>query len=89
MDLNNIFKIAESCKGVNTVDLKGADSANDCLRIVMEAKYFTSTNVIYIQYVLKEIGCGELFEQCVNYAKDLDALCFHKVQQGNAFSYLP
>lgn len=83
---NNIFMIAVSCKDV---DLKRAVSANDCLKAVKEANQFTSRNVIYMQYVLNTIGCGELFEKCFEYAKGQDALCYHKVQTGNAFHYLP
>lgn len=86
---NNIFIISVSCKDVNTVDLKRAVSANDCLKAVKEANHFTSTNVIYMQYVLDTIGFGGLSEKCVEYAKGQDALCYHKVQTGNAFHYLP
>lgn len=70
--------IKNSSKGVNTVDIKKASSARTCLNILNETNHFTSTDVIYIQYVLKKIGCGGLHAKCFEYAKNQNALCFHE-----------
>lgn len=37
-----------------------------------------------MQYVLKRIGCEELFVKCFEFAKEQDALCFHTKPTGKA-----
>lgn len=73
------------CKGVNAEEVHNAVSVRACLRILKKANYFTSTDVIHMQYVLKKIGCEELFEKCLEYAKEEDAFCFHNMPPGNVF----
>lgn len=58
-------------------------SPRDCLQILYDQKLFTPWDVIFIQFLLKNTECIELFEKCVAYAKAHGALCFYEKLTGN------
>nr|XP_034316342.1 uncharacterized protein LOC117685877 [Crassostrea gigas] len=70
--------IQNSCKAEDITSLKQAVSARDCLRYLRDAKLFTSSDVIFVQYLFKRINCNELFVECYKYAEKQDALCFYE-----------
>lgn len=86
-DQNNIlwiiFYISDSCKAEAIASLKQAVSARDCLRYLRDTKLFTSSDVIFVQYLFKRMDCKELFEECYRYAEEQDALCFYEKPPGN------
>lgn len=67
------------------LSLKQASSPRDCFRILKDAKLFTSSDIIFIQYLLKKIDCTELFEKCYEYAEAQKALCFYEKPPGKTF----
>lgn len=77
------FYISDSCKAEDITSLKQAVSARDCLRYLRDAKLFTSSDVIFVQYLFKRINCNELFVECYKYAEKQDALCFYEKPPGN------
>lgn len=86
-DQNNIlwitFQISDSCKAENITSLKEAMSPRDCLRYLRDAKLFTPSYVIFVQYLFKKIDCKEQFAMCYKYAEKQDALCFYEKPPGN------
>lgn len=66
--------------------IRTATSARDCFRILNDAKLFTPTDMIFAQYILKKLGCAELFAECVKYAETQKALCFYEKPPGNNIS---
>lgn len=77
--------IQNSCKAEDITSLKQAVSARDCLRYLRDAKLFTSSDVIFVQYLFKRINCNELFVECYRYAEKQDALCFYEKPPANGY----
>lgn len=63
--------------------LEHAKTARDCLRFLRKKRLFIPTDVIFIQYLLKNIDCGDLFDKCYRYAEAQKALCFYEKPPGN------
>lgn len=87
-DENNLiwaFFISDSCKAEDIASIKQAVSARDCLGYLRDAKRFTSSDVMFVQYLFKKIDCREQFEKCYKYAEKQDALCFYEKPPGNIF----
>ncbi|XP_062578844.1 uncharacterized protein LOC134240777 [Saccostrea cucullata] len=55
-------------------------SMSDILNILEKKGYFSSEDVIWVQYCLRKIGCNELYKKCYQYAKQNEALCFYENQ---------
>lgn len=79
------FDISDSCKAENIASIKQAVSARDCLKYLKNAKLFTSSDVIFVQYLFKRIDCKELFAECYKYAEEQETLCFYEKPPGNIF----
>lgn len=77
------FYISDSCKAEDITSLKQAMSPRDCLRYLKDAKLFTSSDVIFVQYLFKRIDCKEQFAECYKYAEEQEALCFYEKPPGN------
>lgn len=60
-------------------------SARDCLRYLRDTKLFTSSDVIFVQYLFKKLDCKELFAECYKYAEEQEALCFYEKPPGIFF----
>lgn len=63
--------------------LEHAKTARDCLRFLRKKRLFIPTDVIFIQYLLKNIDCGDLFDKCYRYAEAQKALCYYEKPPGN------
>lgn len=91
-DQNNIllitFYISDTCKAEDITSLKQAMSPRDCLRYLRDAKLFTSSDVIFVQYLFKRIDCKKQFAECYKYAEEQEALCFYEKPPGNIFFIL-
>lgn len=83
--LYGLFNIADNSKAEDIASIKQAVSARDCLRYLRDAKRFTSSDVMFVQYLFKKIDCGEQYEECYKYAEKQDALCFYEKPPGNIF----
>lgn len=59
-----------------------AQSVTECIEILQDEKLFTQTDVIYMQFLCQEANCEELFEKCMEYAKNKKALCYFKIRSG-------
>lgn len=79
------FDISDSCKAENNASIKQAVSARDCLIYLRDAKLFTTSDVIFVQYLFKRIDCKELFVECYKYAEKQEALCFYEKPPSNIF----
>lgn len=77
------FIIVDSNKVKDSTLYAQMVSARDCLQILCDQKLFTPWDVIFIQFLLKNTGCLELFEKCVAYAEAHAALCFYEKLPGN------
>lgn len=58
-------------------------SARDCLEILCDKNLFTPWDLIFVQHLLKNTECMDLFEKCVAYAEAHGALCFYEKLPGN------
>lgn len=83
--LYELFNISDNSKAEDIASIKQAVSARDCLRYLRDAKRFTSSDVMFVQYLFKKIDCGEQYEKCYKYAEKQDALCFYEKPPGNIF----
>lgn len=63
-------------------------SARDCLEILCDQKLFTPWDVIFMQFLLKNTECMDLFEKCVEYAEAHGALCFYEKVPGNILNII-
>lgn len=58
--------------------IKNATSAREYLRILKDKELFTPSDVIFMQFLLRETNCGSLNDKCIAYAKTQKALCFYE-----------
>ncbi|XP_062592256.1 uncharacterized protein LOC134253689 [Saccostrea cucullata] len=69
---------------------EGAVSTCNTLRKVLEILkregLFSNCDVILVQYVLRRIGCLDLYERCYKYAQACEALCFFERQPENGYT---
>jgi hypothetical protein len=57
-------------------------SIRELFSLLCENKLFTQSDVIFIQSLLKQIDCGDLYKKCIKYARKNGALCFYEKQPG-------
>lgn len=58
--------------------IQNANSPREYFRILKEKELFTPSDVIFMQFLLRESNCGTLNEKCIAYAKTQKALCFYE-----------
>lgn len=80
-----IFIIVDSQKVDDMTLFAQVVSVRDCLEILYDYKLFTPCDVIFIQYLLTNTKCMDLFDKCVAYAEAHEALCFYEKLPGNMF----
>lgn len=59
-----------------------AESVAECLGVLRDNELFKPSDVIFVQFLLKETGCLNLYKQCIKYAEEKNALCFYEKQPG-------
>lgn len=67
----------------NNTELQKATSAAECFSILQKEDIFTSSDVMAMQFLLKETNCKELENECVEYAEKRKAMYFHEKSPGN------
>lgn len=78
----HIFFFIDSCKEKDkelSPSFIKANSARDYFEFLEEEGLFTPSDVIFVQFLLRESGCGELYEKCIEYATTQKGLCFYEV----------
>lgn len=58
--------------------IKTETSAREYFRILKDKELFTPSDVIFMQFLLRESHCGLLNDKCIAYAKTQKALCFYE-----------
>ncbi|XP_062572223.1 uncharacterized protein LOC134234179 [Saccostrea cucullata] len=66
--------------------LSKCNSLREVLGILIQEGLFSNCDVILVQYVLRRIGCVDLYKRCYKYAKDWEALCFFESQPENGYT---
>lgn len=77
-----VFFVVASGKVENIAPLHLANSALECFRILREEMLFSPTDVVFMQFLCKEIKCEELYSRCIKYALENKALCFFERSSG-------
>lgn len=76
------FCISVSCDLKEDKELNKAKTAADCFMILWKEEIITTSNVIALQFLLKETKCEELERKCVEHAKKGDAMYYYEKPQG-------
>lgn len=58
--------------------IKKATSARECFRILKDKEIFTPSDVMIMQFLLRESNCEALNKKCIAYATSQKALCFYE-----------
>lgn len=70
------FFVTASGKVTDINSLKAADTVLKCFIVLQDENLFSHNNVIFMQFLLKEMHCEELYEKCIQFAQEQEALCF-------------
>lgn len=70
------FFVVASGKVQNMTNLQLANSALECFTILQDEMLFSPNDVIFMQFLCKEMGCKKLYTRCIEYASNNKALCF-------------
>lgn len=74
--------------GLGEVDMeliKKVKSIREMFILLQENKLFTQTDVILMQYLLKQAECKDLNNECIKYARKQRSLCFFEKPPGTIF----
>lgn len=74
--------VVASGKVRNMTNLQLANSALECFTILQDEMLFSPNDVVFMQFLCKEIGCEELNSRCIKYASSSKALCFFERPAG-------
>ncbi|XP_062593255.1 uncharacterized protein LOC134254740, partial [Saccostrea cucullata] len=81
----NLKQILLGLGDIEANSIKAAKSSEECIELIKENNLFNPRDVIYMQYLLKEAGCNEVYEKCIEYAIKAKAMCFYENPQENGF----
>lgn len=79
------FIFTDSCKFKDKTSLLEAKSVAECLGVLKDNELFQPSDVIFIQFLLRETNCWDLYKQCIKYAEEQNALCFYEKQSGKVY----
>ncbi|XP_055999928.1 uncharacterized protein LOC125676249 isoform X2 [Ostrea edulis] len=77
--------------GLGEVDMeliKKVKSIREMFILLQENKLFTQTDVILMQYLLKQAECKDLNNECIKYARKQRSLCFFEKPPDNGFKHV-
>lgn len=60
------------------LSIEKKETAREYFDILKENELFTPSDVIFMQFLLRESNCEELNEKCIAYARTQKALCFYE-----------
>lgn len=78
-----IVWISASGKVANVERLKKTESVSECLSLLLEENLYSQYDVVFMQFLCKEMCCIELYTECITYAFEHKALCFYEKTTGN------
>lgn len=76
------FFFTDSLQLNDKTSLMEAESVAECLGVLKDNELFKPSDVIFIQFLLRETNCWDLYKQCIKYAEEQNALCFYERQSG-------
>lgn len=82
------FFFTDSLQLNDKTSLMEAESVAECLGVLKDNELFKPSDVIFIQFLLRETNCWDLYKQCIKYAEEQNALCFYERQSGKVY-HLP
>lgn len=74
--------ISASGKVGNLDKLKAANSASECFSLLLDEYLFSQYDVVFMQFLCKEMCCIELYTDCIAYALEQKALCYYENTSG-------
>lgn len=72
----NAYFFIDSFKDKLPIEKK--ESAREYFNMLKKNDLFTPSDVIFMQFLLRETNCEELNEKCITYATTRKALCFYE-----------
>lgn len=72
----NAYFFIDSFK--DKLSLEKKETAREYFNILKRNELFTPSDVIFMQFLLRESNCGLLNDKCIAYAKTQKALCFYE-----------
>lgn len=60
------------------ITIEKKKTAREYFDLLKKKKLFTPSDVIFMQFLLRESNCAELNEKCIAYATTQKALCFYE-----------
>lgn len=75
-DLMNVYFHIDSFQDKISIEKK--KTAREYFDLLKKKKLFTPSDVIFMQFLLRESNCAELNEKCIAYATTQKALCFYE-----------
>lgn len=72
----NVYFHIDSFQDKITIEKK--KTAREYFDLLKKKKLFTPSDVIFMQFLLRESNCAELNEKCIAYATTQKALCFYE-----------
>lgn len=67
------------------LSLEKKETAREYFNILKRNELFTPSDVIFMQFLLRESNCEELYEKCIAYATTQKALCFYEERPRNGY----
>lgn len=74
-----------SCNIEDVTGLEKAESAADCFLILQKEHLFTPSDVIVMQFLLRQTNCEKLEKECVEYAKNRKTWHYYETPPGIVF----
>lgn len=70
------------------LSIEKKETAREYFDILKENELFTPSDVIFMQFLLRESNCEELNEKCIAYATTQKALCFYEERPSKIFIFI-
>lgn len=81
-----IVWISASGKVANVKRLKESELVSECFSLLLDENLYSQYDVVFMQFLCKEMGCMDLYTECKTYAFEHKALCFYEENPGNCIS---
>lgn len=78
-----ILSVSASCEIEDVTKLENTKTAEEFIMILMNEHILTQSDVIVMQFLLQETNCEELERECVEYAKQWEAMYYFETPPGN------
>lgn len=78
-----ILPVSASCEIADYTKLEKAKTSEELLMVLVKENILTKSDVVAMQFLLKQINCEELEKKCVEYARKWKAMHYFETQPGN------